>query len=100
MVSEAQFVALAQQRLDDFYKQLALTGEVAPGVRFRLEGFLEAGLVLQLVESRQLASMITASYRAFMGESTSPCPLADVPVQLPVRWQRAPVYPSKGKPGS
>jgi hypothetical protein len=97
MVSEAQYVALAQQRLDDFYSQLALTGEAAPGIRFRLEGFLEAGLVLQLVEPRQLAAMITASYRAFMGEAPEPCPVADVPVQLPVRWQRAPVYPSTNK---
>ncbi len=97
MTSEAQFVALAQQRLDDFYSQLALTGEVAPGVRFRLEGFLEAGLVLQLAEPRHLANMINASYRAFMGEPPEPCPIADVPVQLPVRWQRAPVYPSAGK---
>jgi hypothetical protein len=97
MVSEAQFVTLAQQRLDDFYAQLALTGEVAPGVRFRLEGFLEAGLALQLVEPRQLATMIAASYRAFMGESPEPCPVADVAVQLPVRWQRAPVYPGTGK---
>ena len=46
---------------------------------------------------RQLATMIAASYRAFMGESPEPCPVADVAVQLPVRWQRAPVYPGTGK---
>jgi hypothetical protein len=97
MVGEAQFVALAQQRLDDFYRLLAHTGEVAPGPRFRLEGFLDAGLALQLVEPQQLAAMIAASYRAFMGQSPPSCPLDDVTVMLPVRWQRAPVYAAGSK---
>lgn len=95
MHSEAQFIAMAQQRLDDFYRQLAQTGEVAPGPRFRLEGFLEAGLALQLVEPQQLAAMIAASYRAFIGELPEPCQVADVAVVLPVRWQRAPVYATR-----
>ncbi len=97
MVGEAQFVHLAQQRLDDFYRLLAHSGEVAPGPRFRLEGFLEAGLALQLVEPQQLAAMIAASYSAFMGQSPPPCPVSDVPVMLPVRWQRAPVYAARSK---
>jgi hypothetical protein len=89
-----QFLTEAQQRLDDFYRKLAQWGEVAPGLRFRLEGFLEAGLTLGLVEGQQLQVMIETSYRTFLGRAPEPVPGSDPIVQLPVRWQRAPVYRS------
>jgi hypothetical protein len=87
-----RFVAEAQQRLDDFYGQLAQLGEVPPGARFRLEGFLEAGLALALIEADALQAMIAVSYQAVMGEEPVPCPAEGVAVTLPVRWERAPVY--------
>ena len=89
-----QFLPEAQQRLDNFYRELAQWGEVAPGPRFRLEGFLEAGLTLGLVQQPQLQTMIDTSYRTFMGRAPDPIPGSEPMVQLPVRWQRAPVYKS------
>jgi hypothetical protein len=89
-----QFLPEAQRRLDDFYRKLAQWGEVAPGPRFRLEGFLEAGLTLGLVQRQQLQDMIETSYHTFMGRAPEPVPGSDQAVQLPVCWQRAPVYKS------
>ena len=89
-----QFLPEAQQRLDNFYRELAQWGEVAPGPRFRLEGFLEAGLTLGLAQQPQLQAMVETSYRTFMGRAHEPIPGSDPMVQLPVCWQRAPVYKS------
>lgn len=87
-----QFTREAQQRLREFYRDLARYGEVAPGPRFRLEGFLEAGLCLQLLERGALDAMIVAEYQAGMGQAPEAVPGEADGVQLPVRWQRAPVY--------
>jgi hypothetical protein len=99
MQSPEQFQTAAQQRLEGFYSNLAQWGEVAPGVRFRLEGYLQAGIDMGLLQRTQLQSMIEASYRSHMGKPPPPSPAPTEHVQLPVYWQRAPVYAS-GKTGS
>jgi hypothetical protein len=94
MKVEETFIAEAARRLDAFYGDLHNYGEVAPGVRFRLEGFLEAGLSLQLVERNELDALIQAAYKTHMGQEPTAVPGDGL--QLPVRWRRAPVYPSGG----
>lgn len=94
-----QFLPEARRRLDNFYSQLAHWGEVAPGLRSQLEGFLEAGVAMQLLSLEQLQDMITTSYGTFMGQAPAPIPGLRDNVQLPVLWARAPVY-APGKGGS
>lgn len=100
MSAGERFCAEAQARIDRFYRELAQMGEVAPVIRLRLEGFLEAGLVLDLVSRDTVESWIYHYGRRHLGEGRMPDP-SQVPADsdddgmlLPVRWQRAPVHPS------
>lgn len=96
MSSLEQFPGELQRRLEDFYQALAQYGEVAPGVRFRLEGMLEAALLLQCVSDEELRRLVGDAYRQHMGEPPPALPGNPEPYHLPVRWQRAPVFPSGG----
>ena len=90
-----RFRAEAWRRIDQFYGELARLGEVPPARRFALEGFLAAGLYLELVERELLQRWLHDSQRGHLGaELPAPPTWADgAGVTLPVRWQRAPVYP-------
>ena len=87
-------------RVEGFYADLGRLGEVAPAARLRLEGFLEAGLALGLVTRDEVSRWVNDSYRRNMPPESgghTPAVLADCDdgvVVLPVRWRRAPVYPS------
>ena len=96
MSSPGQLRVELEQRLQDFYRELAEYGEVAPGVRFRLEGMLQTALWLQCVDEQQLQRLVHDIYREHMGEAPAPLPGRPEPYHLPVHWQRAPVFPSGG----
>lgn len=91
-----EFRKVLVQRLDEFYSDLAKFGEVAPGVRFRLEGFIEAGLCLQLIAATEVQKVIADAYQIHMGAVAPALPGKPEPYHLPIRWQRAPVFPSGG----
>lgn len=88
----ARFEREAVQRIGRFYADLARLGETPPARRFALEGFLEAGLWLGLVECGQVQRWLGEAQREHLGAEL-PVPPAAAGVALPVRWQRAPVYP-------
>ena len=94
------FYSAAEARLDQFYRSLGELGEVTPVARLRLEGFLEAGLLLDLVTRADIDSWVAHYTHLHLGEEqrlpSSPV-LADSDddgVLVPVRWRRAPVHPS------
>ena len=93
-----QYTRLLEEKLDAFYQDFARFGEVAPGRLFRLEGFIEAGLALELVSKQQARRMIDHSYGRYMAEAAPDMDWVDAPagLVLPVVWGRAPVYPANG----
>lgn len=90
------YTSLLEEKLNGFYQDFARFGEVAPGRLFRLEGFIEAGLALELISLEEARSLIGGSYRRHLGEAAPNMDWVDAPggLALPVKWQRAPVYPA------
>ena len=95
MSGAEQFQAEATARLEGFYRRLAEYGEAPPASRYRLEGFLEAGLALGLVEEAWLRGRITEAQRRYLDRAL-PAPPDAAPWAVAVRWARAPVYPGGG----
>ena len=92
-----RFQREAQRRVEAFYRDLTTLGETPPARRFGLEGFLEAGIVLELASQESLRQLVNGRFERYFGEPP-PAPVAacaePVGVAVPVRWQRAPVFPS------
>ena len=105
----AQFWREAERRIEHFYGELLRLGETPPVARFRLEGFLEAGAMLDLASVEALQDLVDRRFQHVFGEP--PARIAAAPgvgdpardealdgryraVVLPVRWRRAPVVPS------
>ena len=90
----------AQARVECFYADLGRLGEVPPAARLRLEGFLEAGLTLGLVAKDEISRWVDDSYDRHLPTEqhqrapTAPADSDNNLIVLPVRWRRAPVYPS------
>ena len=83
----------AERRIDDFYRVFAASGEAPPAARYRLEGFLEAGLLLALIDRQSLQGLIDESRLRHLADSSPQPDSASSELWLPLRWRRAPVYP-------
>lgn len=89
-----------ERRVDAFYRDLIALGETPPARRFALEGFLEAGIALELASREALSELVRSCFERYFGEPPPEQPEAaageppPAGVAVPVRWQRAPVFPS------
>lgn len=77
------------------FTRLQAGGEIAPSLRLRSEGLMEAAVLLQAATPRQLQTSMARIYQECFGqalvadwEEIFPFP------QIPGFGQRAPVYPS------
>lgn len=79
-----------QRRLAEYADGLQ-AGTVSPAVRYRLEGFAEAGVALGLATAEDVQVQVDRLL-AFAGAAARPD--SDVPICLPFRLPVAPVYAS------
>jgi hypothetical protein len=89
-------------RLREVLARMRAGDDVPPGLRYRTEGFAEAGLVLELIDAATLGELLDAEYAQVLGASTEALfgagartwidPLARR-VELRLRMPRAPVFP-------
>ena len=97
-LNQAVFLAEIDKRLELIFKRYADGEDVATGQRLRLEGFIQAGLVLDIVAVEQvLAALDTVHRRIFnepFGAVFPPYNEADCIIAIPSKMQRAPVFPS------
>lgn len=96
-----RFIAETRQRLATVFEAWALGRDVAPGERLRLEGFMQAGIVLGLATRQQVLACMAEICREYLGEAAMEhCeapfpPMADPGIlPLPPLMRRAPVVPS------
>lgn len=97
-----RFVEEARQRLDAVFAVWAAGQDVPPGDCLRLEGFMQAGIVLGLATRQQLLACMTASCRLHCAADLheKKCgdifpPMTDTSIlPLPPMMRRAPVVPS------
>ena len=86
-------------RWQKIFESLAQGDDVAPSLRLRTEGLMEAAVLAELVSAEQLTSLLEASYQQSYQRSLNldfgedwrdffPFP------QIPAMAKRAPVYPS------
>ncbi len=87
------------RRLADLLAQLAAGLDAPPGQRLRLEGLMEAAVLLEIAAEAELVALLETRYRDAFGHSPGedlgedwqsffPFP------QIPAMARRAPVYPS------
>src|SRR5690606_15495173 len=87
------------QRLSALLSQLAAGLDASPGQRLRLEGLMEAAVLLGIASETELRALLEARYREAFGralgddlgegwQSFFPFP------QIPAMSRRAPVFPS------
>jgi hypothetical protein len=87
-----RFISEAQQRLRTIFEALARGEDVAPAQRYRVEGFMAAGVHLQLASEQELAEIMAGLQREILNIEP-PCLAAD-PLTISVVMKRAPVTPS------
>jgi hypothetical protein len=92
-----QFELQLGRRLRAVFAAYAGGQDVAPGERLRLEGYMQAGIELGLASRDELVLLLQQTHLEYMGqELAEPFPPMDENsvIPIPVRMQRAPVYPS------
>ena len=119
LVSQAVFEIRVGQELSDYFERLTAGLDVSPAERFRLEGYIAAGVELGLLDRTTVDALITEQLykhsaafpseianekmsdgfivcsplkRKLQGEGAEQEIKADV--RLPYLMQRAPVFPS------
>ena len=99
MVAESPLLIEIDARLRTLYAELGDGGNSSPGYRFQLEGLLQAAVILNIATVPGLWQLLDRVYTELYGHSAeSVCGSAwedpgGFPA-LPVRGQRAPVYPT------
>ena len=96
-VQTAQCLDQIKKRAEGIFSQYASGLDVATGERLRLEGFIQAGLVLGLVEFDDVLAVLDSLHQQAFGkpfEVFPPCDEASCVIAIPTRMQRAPVYSS------
>lgn len=88
-----------ERRLNALFQRLADGGDAPPSMHLRLEGLLEAAVLLGDARPEDLQELMDSAYRAISGESLAARYGDDWQVrypfpQIPAYMQRAPVTPS------
>jgi hypothetical protein len=97
-LSPAVFLAEISQRLALIFQCYADGDDVATGQQLRLEGFIQAGLVLNIVSLEQVLAVLDTVHRRIFNQPFDtvfpPFNEADCIIAIPSKMQRAPVFPS------
>jgi hypothetical protein len=92
-----QFLQQVTRRLGLVFAAYARGGDVSPGERLRLEGYMQAGIELGMASREELILLLKQVHLDHLGQELAdpfpPMEEASV-IPIPVRMQRAPVYPS------
>ncbi|MDO8862634.1 hypothetical protein Q6D67_13065 [Haliea sp. E1-2-M8] len=94
-----RLIETIDQRLVALLSQLAAGLDAPPGHRLRLEGLMEAAVLLEIASAAELRALLEGRYREAFGRSLEDDLgedwLAFFPFpQIPAMARRAPVFPS------
>jgi hypothetical protein len=87
------------RRWQAMFSDLQRGDDLAPGMRLRTEGMMEAAVLLEIATAEQLQSLMAQCYEDTVGSSLAEefgadwCDFFVFP-QIPATARRAPVYPS------
>jgi hypothetical protein len=95
----AQLMTEIEKRLQAAYARVAAGDDLPPGIRYRLEGLLEAAVITGQQREAELLATIAAVHEEVLGESPAALYGRDWQTSYPFpefpAWQRrAPVTPS------
>ena len=97
-LNPAVFLAEIGERVARIFERYADGDDVALGERLRLEGFIQAGLVLNIVAVDQVLEVLDLAHQRIFdkpfGAVFPPYSELDCVIAIPSKMQRAPVYPS------
>jgi hypothetical protein len=97
-LTQDSFLTEIGARLQRIFERYADGDDVAIGERLRLEGFIQAGLVFDIVAVDQVLVVLDAVHQRIFDEPFGavfpPYSELDCVIAIPSKMQRAPVYPS------
>ncbi len=92
------FLQEVRERITAIFTDYHNGNDVPPGMRLRLEGFIQAGLRFALVDRSAVEKILVDTHQQVFGapmpESFPSFDEADQIIPIPPLMQRAPVYPS------
>lgn len=90
---EATFLRQLQERLDAFFREQAEGWDIPPAHLYRLEGFIEAGLRLELISRQQVRRQLLALADHYLCAEDADLYRQDEDIVLHLHMKTAPVYP-------
>lgn len=89
-----RFMDSVEERLESVFSALEQERDVAPADLYGLEGFMAAGIELELVQQSELRERIIACAQRHFSDEVVELYRNDPELMLHMRMKRAPVYPS------
>lgn len=89
-----RFMDSVEERLEAVFAALEQERDVAPADLYGLEGFMAAGIELELVQQSELRDRIVACAQRHFSDEVVEMYRSDPELMLHMRMKRAPVYPS------
>jgi hypothetical protein len=88
------YAAELDNRLQHFFSEQAAGYDVPPAVVYRIEGFIEAGILLELCTEAAVRDRLVELAEQFSGQRLADIYRQDFHLILHMRMREAPVYPS------
>lgn len=89
-----EFHRQLRERLHVFFRDQAEGWDIPPAQLYRLEGFIEAGLSLQLVSQDEVRQQLLSLATDYLPEEDAELYQQDDRIVLHLHMKTAPVYPS------
>jgi hypothetical protein len=90
-----QYLAALDERLTGFFDDQASGLDIPPAVLYRLEGFIEAGILSSFISETEIKSRLVKLAGRYLGDDSAALYRDDERLVLHLRMHEAPVYPSK-----
>lgn len=98
MKPPADYSAELAQRLRQFFSDQQQGLDIPPADLYRLEGFIEAGLLMGIVDAPEIKQALIDGAQQHLGTEIAEFYRQDYRLILHLRMHQAPVYPSSKAP--
>ncbi|MFQ3199454.1 MAG: hypothetical protein ACI9SK_000161 [Zhongshania sp.] len=94
MTSPEYYLAELETRLNGFFSDQADGLDIPPALLYRLEGFIDAGIMLAFISATDMKKRLTALAEHYAGADAAAIYENDDRIILHLLMPEAPVYPS------
>jgi hypothetical protein len=94
MTSAVEYRAELSQKMDQFFSDQQQGLDIPPAQLYRLEGFIEAGLLMAYVTEVEIKNQLISGAEKYLNAKIAAFYQQDFRLILHMRMHEAPVYPS------